>query len=34
MRGPKLNLSPIRSAVLTIIGYKQTDKQNVYIEKK
>ena len=30
MWGPIQNLSPIGSAVLTFIGYKQTDKQ-VYI---
>ena len=39
-RGPTKNLGPIGSAVLTFIGYKQTDKQtnkqtdkpNLYIE--
>ncbi len=27
MQGPTQNLGPIGSAVLTFIGYKQTDKQ-------
>ena len=36
-RGPTKNLDPIGSAVLTFIGYKQTDKQtdkpNLYIDE-
>ena len=30
-RDPSKNLGPIGSAVLTFIGYKQTDKPNLYI---
>ena len=32
MRDPTKNLGLIGSAVLTFIGYKQTDKPNLYIE--
>ena len=28
------NLGPIGSAVLTFIGHKQTDKPNLYIERR
>ena len=31
--GPTPNLDPIGSVVLTIIGYKQTKKQSIYIEE-
>ena len=30
MWGPTQNLGPIDLAVLTFIGYKQTDKQSIY----
>jgi len=29
--GPTTNLGSIRSAVLTFIGYNQTDRQSIYI---
>ena len=32
MRDPTKNLGLIGSAVLTFIGYKQTDKQSIYME--
>ena len=32
MQGPTQILGPIGSAVLTFIGYKQTDKQSIFIE--
>ena len=31
-RGQTKNLGPICSAVLTFMGYKQTDKQSIYID--
>ena len=31
MQGPKQNVGPIGSAVMTFIGYKQTDRQAKYI---
>ena len=34
MWGPIQNFGPIGSAVLTFIGYKQTDKQSIYLDCK
>jgi len=33
MTGPTKNLGPIGQAVLTFIGYKQTDKQAKYLDR-